>query len=81
MLNEPLIYRFYERLMVYGTTFEELIQEGFGDGIMPAIDFNMDMAREASNKGDRVRLTMSGKFPPHKSCGNNDDRPEYGLKS
>ncbi|WP_427902309.1 hypothetical protein [Methylobacterium fujisawaense] len=48
---------------------------------MSAIDFNMDMAREASNKGDRAKLTMSGKFPPHKSCGNNDDRPEYGLKA
>ncbi|MET3481179.1 cyanate lyase [Methylobacterium sp. 1973] len=41
----------------------------------------MDMAREASNKGDRAKLTMSCKFPPHKSYGNNDDRPEYGLKA
>ena len=47
---------------------------------MSAIDFNMDMAREASNKGDRAKLTMSGKFPPHKSCGN-DDTLEYGLKA
>ncbi|MBA9061492.1 cyanate lyase [Methylobacterium fujisawaense] len=48
---------------------------------MSAIDFNMDMVREASNKGDRAKLTMSGKFPPHKSYGNNDDRPEYELKA
>ena len=78
--TDPLIYRFYELVMVYGTTFKELIQEEFGDGIMSAIDFNMDMAREANNKGDRVRLTMSGKFLPYKYYGNDDDTPEYGFK-
>ena len=56
--TDPLVYRFYELAMVYGTTFEELIQDGFGDGIMSAIDFNTDMARKANAKGDHVRLTM-----------------------
>jgi len=78
--TDPLIYRFYELVMVYGTTFKELIQEEFGDGIMSAIDFNMEMAREANNKGDRVKLTMSGKFLPYKYYGNDDDTPEYGFK-
>ncbi|MGU3664108.1 cyanase [Methylobacterium sp. A49B] len=78
--TDPLIYRFYELVMVYGTTFKELIQEEFGDGIMSAIDFNMDMAREANNKGDRVKLTMSGKFLPYKYYGNDDETPEYGFK-
>ena len=78
--TDPLIYRFYELVMVYGTTWKELIQEEFGDGIMSAIDFNMDMAREANNKGDRVKLTMSGKFLPYKYYGNDDDTPEYGFK-
>ena len=78
--TDPLIYRFYELVMVYGTTWKELIQEEFGDGIMSAIDFNMEMAREANNKGDRVKLTMSGKFLPYKYYGNDDDTPEYGFK-
>ena len=78
--TDPLIYRFYELVMVYGTTFKELIQEEFGDGIMSAIDFNMDMAREANNKGDRVRLTMSGKFLPYKYYGASGNVPEYGYK-
>src|SRR5205085_1930914 len=59
--TDPLIYRFYELVMVYGTTWKELIQEEFGDGIMSAIDFDMTLAREPNNKGDRVRLSMSGK--------------------
>ena len=78
--TDPLIYRFYELISVYGTTFKELIQEEFGDGIMSAIDFNMDMAREANNKGDRVKLTMSGKFLPYKYYGNDDGTPDYGFK-
>jgi cyanate lyase len=65
--TDPLIYRFYELVSVYGTTFKELIHEEFGDGIMSAIDFNMDMKREAHEKGDRVSITMSGKFLPYKS--------------
>jgi cyanate lyase len=65
--TDPLIYRFYELVSVYGTTFKALIHEEFGDGIMSAIDFNMDIAREADPKGDRVRIVMSGKFLPYKS--------------
>ena len=65
--TDPLIYRFYELVNVYGTTFKALIHEEFGDGIMSAIDFSMDMQREADPKGDRVKIVMSGKFLPYKS--------------
>jgi cyanate lyase len=65
--TDPLIYRFYELISVYGTTFKELIHEEFGDGIMSAIDFKMDMTREADPKGDRVKIVMSGKFLPYKT--------------
>ena len=65
--TDPLIYRFYELVSVYGTTFKELIHEEFGDGIISAIDFKMDLAREPDPKGDRVHITMSGKFLPYKS--------------
>jgi cyanate lyase len=64
--TDPLIYRFYELVMVYGTTWKEMIQEEFGDGIMSAIDFDMTMERQPDQKGDRVRLTMSGKFLSYK---------------
>ena len=65
--TDPLIYRFYELINVYGTTFKALINEEFGDGIMSAIDFRMDLAREADPKGDRVQIVMSGKFLPYKT--------------
>jgi cyanate lyase len=65
--TDPLIYRFYELVAVYGTTFKELIHEEFGDGIMSAIDFKMDLARESDPKGDRVKIVMSGKFLPYKT--------------
>jgi cyanate lyase len=65
--TDPLIYRFYELVSVYGTTFKALIHEEFGDGIMSAIDFSMDLAREPDPKGDRVKIVMSGKFLPYKS--------------
>ena len=68
--TDPLIYRFYELVMVYGTTWKELIQEEFGDGIMSAIDFDMHMERLPDPKGDRVKITMSGKFLPYKYYGN-----------
>lgn len=64
--TDPLIYRFYELVSVYGTTFKALIHEEFGDGIMSAIDFRMDLQREPNNAGDRVSITMSGKFLPYK---------------
>ena len=65
--TDPLIYRFYELVSVYGSTFKELIHEEFGDGIMSAIDFSMDIVREPDPKGDRVSITMSGKFLPYKT--------------
>jgi len=65
--TDPLIYRFYELVSVYGTTFKALIHEEFGDGIMSAIDFKMDLTRESDPKGDRVSIVMSGKFLPYKT--------------
>ena len=65
--TDPLIYRWYEIVNVYGTTIKELIHEEFGDGIMSAIDFSMDIDREADPKGDRVKVTLSGKFLPYKT--------------
>ena len=64
--TDPLIYRFYELVSVYGTTWKEMIHEEFGDGIMSAIDFDMTMERQPDQKGDRVKLTMSGKFLAYK---------------
>jgi cyanate lyase len=65
--TDPLIYRFYELVSVYGLTFKELINEEFGDGIMSAIDFSMDLTREPHPNGDRVNIKVSGKFLPYKS--------------
>ncbi len=65
--TDPLIYRFYELVSVYGTTFKELIHEEFGDGIMSAIDFKMDLTREPNAAGDRVSIVMSGKFLSYKA--------------
>lgn len=65
--TDPLIYRFYELVSVYGTTLKELIHEEFGDGIMSAIDFKMNLTREPNTNGDRVHITMSGKFLPYKT--------------
>ncbi|MCU0835381.1 MAG: cyanase [Chromatiaceae bacterium] len=65
--TDPLVYRFYELVNVYGTTIKALIHEEFGDGIMSAIDFTMDIQREPDPKGDRVHITMSGKFLPYKT--------------
>jgi len=64
--TDPLIYRFYEIIQVYGMPLKAVIHEKFGDGIMSAIDFTMDVEKEPDPKGDRVRLVMSGKFLPYK---------------
>ena len=64
--TDPLIYRFYELVQTYGTTWKALIEEEFGDGIMSAIDFDMQIEREPHPKGDRVKVAMSGKFLPYK---------------
>ncbi len=63
--KDPLIYRFFEITYVYGDTIKELIHEKFGDGIMSAIDFDLKVDRIANPKGDRVQVTMSGKFLPY----------------
>ncbi len=65
--TDPLIYRLYEIVNVYGTTIKALIHEEFGDGIMSAIDFKMDIVREPDPKGDRVLMTLNGKFLPYKT--------------
>ncbi|AVA35861.1 cyanase [Cupriavidus metallidurans] len=65
--TDPLVYRWYEIVSVYGTTIKELIHEEFGDGIMSAIDFSMDIQRTEDPKGDRVNVVLSGKFLPYKS--------------
>jgi cyanate lyase len=65
--TDPLIYRLNEIVAVYGTTIKELIHEEFGDGIMSAIDFSLNISREADPKGDRVKVVMSGKFLPYKT--------------
>lgn len=65
--SDPLIYRWYEIVQVYGTTIKELIHEEFGDGIMSAIDFSLDIQREVNPKGDRVHVVLSGKFLPYKT--------------
>ncbi len=65
--TDPLLYRFHEINLVYGTTIKELIHEKFGDGIMSAIDFTMHLERVEDPKGDRVKITMNGKFLPYKT--------------
>ncbi len=65
--TDPLIYRWYEIVNVYGSTIKELIHEEFGDGIMSAIDFSMDIQRQQDDKGDRVNVVLSGKFLPYKT--------------
>jgi cyanate lyase len=78
--TDPLIYRFYEMVMVNGPAWKQLIEEEFGDGIMSAIDFDFQMERVANPKGDRVKITMSGKFLPYKYYGATGNVPEYGFK-
>jgi cyanate lyase len=78
--TDPLIYRFYELVMVNGPAWKALIEEEYGDGIMSAIDFDMVMERLPNPKGDRVKITMSGKFLPYKYYGASGNVPEYGFK-
>jgi cyanate lyase len=78
--TDPLIYRFYELVMVNGPALKVLIEEEFGDGIMSAIDFDLEIDRLAHAKGDRVRLVMTGKFLPYKYYGAEQGVPEYGFK-
>ena len=78
--TDPLIYRFYELVMINGPAWKALIEEEFGDGIMSAIDFDMVMERLLNPKGDRVKITLSGKLLPYKYYGASGNVPEYGFK-
>jgi len=78
--TDPLIYRFYEMVMVNGPAWKALIEEEFGDGIMSAIDFDFDFERMPHAKGDRVKISISGKFLPYKYYGAEQGIPEYGFK-
>ena len=64
--TDPLLYRFYEIMQVYGTTIKALISEEFGDGIMSAVDFTMDIERVMDSSGDRVKIVLDGKFLPYR---------------
>ena len=64
--TDPFVYRLYEIMQVFGMPLKAVVQEKFGDGIMSAIDFTMHVEKEEDSKGDRVKLTMSGKFLPYK---------------
>jgi cyanate lyase len=78
--TDPLIYRFYELVMVNGPAWKALIEEEFGDGIMSAIDFDIQIDRLPDPRGDRVKITMSGKFLPYKYYGASGNVPQYGYK-
>ena len=78
--TDPLIYRFYELVMVNGPAWKALIEEEFGDGIMSAIDFDMTIERQADPKGDRVKVGMTGKFLPFKYYGATGNAQAYGYK-
>ena len=78
--TDPLIYRFYELILVNGPALKVLIEEEFGDGIMSAIDFDMDITRKTDPKGDRVQIGMTGKFLPFKYYGATGNALAYGLK-
>ena len=78
--TDPLIYRFYELVMVNGPAWKALIEEEFGDGIMSAIDFDMMIERQPDPKGDRVKVGMTGKFLPFKYYGATGNALAYGLK-
>jgi len=78
--TDPLIYRFYELIMANGPALKALIEDEFGDGIMSAIDFDLAIERQPDPKGDRVKITMSGKFLPYKYYGASGNVPAYGYK-
>ena len=78
--TDPLIYRFYELVMVNGPAWKALIEEEFGDGIMSAIDFDMVMERQPDPKGDRVKIGMTGKFLPFKYYGAKGNEQALGYK-
>ena len=78
--TDPLIYRFYEMVMVNGPAWKALIEEEFGDGIMSAIDFDMTIDRQPDPKGDRVKIAMTGKFLPFKYYGAKGNEQALGYR-
>ena len=78
--TDPLLYRFYELVMINGPAWKAVLEEEFGDGIMSAIDFDFEISREPNPRGDRVRISMSGKFLPYKYYGAEQGVQEYGYK-
>lgn len=78
--TDPLLYRFYEMVMINGPAWKALIEEEFGDGIMSAIDFDLELSRLPHEKGDRVQLVMSGKFLPYRYYGAEQGIPENGNR-
>ena len=78
--TDPLLYRFYELVMINGPAWKALIEEEFGDGIMSAIDFDFEISREPNPRGDRVKIGLSGKFLPYKYYGAEQGLPESGYK-
>lgn len=78
--TDPIMYRFYEMVMINGLAWKAPIEEEFGDGIMSAIDFDLQLERLAHDKGDRVQLTMSGKFLPYRYYGADQGIPELGYQ-
>ncbi len=78
--TDPLLYRFYEMVMINGPAIKALIEEEFGDGIMSAIDFDFSIERQANPKGDRVAISISGKFLPYRYYGAEQGLPEYGYR-
>ena len=78
--TDPLIYRFYELVMINGPAWKALIEEEFGDGIMSAIDLDMTMERLPDPKGDRVKIGLSGKFLPYKYYGATGNHQQLGYK-
>jgi cyanate lyase len=78
--TDPLIYRFYELVMINGPAWKALIEEEFGDGIMSAIDFDMVIDRLPDPKGDRVKITMSGKFLPYRYYGAGENEQGLGYR-
>jgi cyanate lyase len=78
--TDPLLYRFYEMVMVNGPAWKALIEEEFGDGIMSAIDFDVEIEREPHPKGDRVKIGLSGKFLPYRYYGAEQGIAELGYK-
>jgi cyanate lyase len=78
--TDPLLYRFYELVLVNGPAWKALIEEEFGDGIMSAIDFDMEITRQGDPKGDRVKIGLTGKFLPFKYYGATGNAQAYGFK-